>query len=403
MFTDHVLREWGLLMSSMPAVLANSCRRMSRFERIAWGVWGVYNLVVLVVAFLKPQHDITHIYRAATQHWWAAEPLYEGGFHGFLYLPSSAILFTPFAYVDPLASATIWRALSAVLLSWAVVRLARLAAPPDLVPRLVAFTLLAIIPASGIDLVRGQMELAMFALMAFGMADAGEGRWNRAAFFLALAFALKPLALIACLLSFVLWPRLRLPLMLGILAVLVLPFVNPDPAYAWGQYGAAFEKLQVAAAPGKGRWNELSSLLARFGVLPARETMCALRAAAGLATLGLCLVSIRKYARERAAFLCLSFCVAYLLVFNPRTEDGSYVNLAVIAGLEAGRLWLVEGRRRLGGVLFGLVFFALATQAWGNWIYRPTDLWLKPFLCLLYMGVLAVLVLRGKAGGRIAG
>ncbi|MEA1672535.1 hypothetical protein [Nitrospirillum sp. BR 11163] len=42
-----------------------------------------------------------HIYAEATWAWWQGAEIYEDGINGFLYLPSSAVLFTPWAYLPP--------------------------------------------------------------------------------------------------------------------------------------------------------------------------------------------------------------------------------------------------------------------------------------------------------------
>jgi len=37
-----------------------------------------------------------------------------------------------------------------------------------------------------------------------------------------------------------------------------------------------------------------------------------------------------------------------------------------------------------GAAWFGAIILAMGTQAYGEWIYRPTDVWLKPLLALFF-------------------
>jgi hypothetical protein len=47
----------------------------------------------------------------------------------------------------------------------------------------------------------------------------------------------------------------------------------------------------------------------------------------------------------------------------------------------------------VAAVSLALLVLGLGTQAYGNWIYRSTDVWLKPLLGLVYFAYLAHRVL----------
>jgi hypothetical protein len=47
------------------------------------------------------------------------------------------------------------------------------------------------------------------------------------------------------------------------------------------------------------------------------------------------------------------------------------------------------------------MILAMGTQAYGEWIYRPTDVWLKPFLALVFVVWLADGILRPRAAPRL--
>ena len=74
-----------------------------------------------------------------------------------------------------------------------------------------------------------------------------------------------------------------------------------------------------------------------------------------------------------------------------------HYGLAAILGL-----FMVRGhatwRER---VALGAMILAMGTQAYGNWLYRPTDVWLKPALCLVFVAWLVDAILRPRAARRL--
>lgn len=374
------------------SLLQRLADRTTRLEQSAWTAWLVLFLVVTVIAVLHPYRSDSHVYRDGALHWWQAAMVYGPGIHGFLYLPSAAVLYTPFAYGPAWLGDVLWRTVNTLLFTLGAARLASLAGNRR---QTLALMLLLAVPVGGIDLLRAESELAMVGLAMLAHGDLAERRWWRAGLLLAASIAIKPLTLVMALLWAALYPRTRLPLAAGIALVLALPFANPDPLYVVHQYGAMVAKLTTAADPGNGRWNEITNLLAHFGVVLPYAMMTLLRMAAALATLAMAWLAVRRRPPAAAAIALFTLGICYQLVFNPRTEDGSYVTLAALLGLFAARAlhggavrWR-PARQATGAVLVALAL-ALATQMYGDWIYRPTDLWLKPLVCLVVMAGLAL-------------
>ena len=365
------------------AAVARLTLGMTPFERVSWFSWSACMLVMSVIVALRPSRGITHVYRVAAYHWWAGEPIYSEGVHGFLYLPSSAVLFSPFAFMPFHLGGMAWRWTAFVLLTWAVCRLTKLALPDQFWRSTLCLILLAAIPASTVNLVRAQSEVIMVALMIHAAVDIGRFRWWRATIALSLAVGIKPLALVMLLLVAVVVPQMRWRLALGMVFVLLLPFVNPDPFYVMSQYQAMAHKLMVAVAPGPGRWNELTALLRHFQLDPSEQTMTVARLIGAAGTLGLATLAMRRHGQARGSIILLALAVCYQLLFNPRTEDGSYLNLAMLAGMFAGISWYVENRRWPACGLI-ILCLGLGTHMYGDWIYRPTDLWLKPLLGVVF-------------------
>lgn len=357
---------------------------MTPFERVAWSAWGVCMAIMSIIVVFRPSRSITHVYRDASWHFWSGEPLYNGAVHGFLYLPSSAVLFSPFAYLPHPIGGMAWRWLAFVLFTWAVWRLARLALPARFWRSTLCLILLFIIPSSTVNLVRAQSEVIMVALMIHAAVDLGRGQWWRSTLALGLAVAIKPLALVMLLLAAAIVPQMRWRLGLALVAVGALPFLNPDWGYVVAQYQALIHQMAVASDPGQGRWNELTALLTHFQIDVPKDAMTLVRVGCAGGTLALALVARRWHGQVFGAVILLALAVCYQLLFNPRTEEGSYLNLAAMAALFAGMAWYVEGRRWVAYALLALCV-GLGTHMYGDWIYRPTDMWLKPLLGLVFL------------------
>ena len=115
--------------------------------------------------------------------------------------------------------------------------------------------LLLILPAGSAALRNGQATTLMLAMMLFATLAIAERRWWRAAAWLALGFAIKPLTAVLLLLAAVLYRPLAGRILLCVISVLLLPLLHPHPSAAWHLYGLCLSKLFTAATPGPGGWS----------------------------------------------------------------------------------------------------------------------------------------------------
>lgn len=356
----------------------------------ALGAWGVFAIVMAVMAVERPGRPITYIYRNASIDWWSSVPVYTEGIHGFLYFPSSAVLFGPLAHLPLALCDQVWRLLILVAFTTAVLRAVALMRPDSRLP-VAAWVLALVIPTASINLLRGQCEMMMLALLMHATIDLASGHDRRGGALLALTVALKPLALVPALLFFVIRPGVRLPLIVGGLLAFALPFLHPDPGYVAGQYAAMLGKLTTAAAPDRGRWFDLARLLCAMGLSPDYAAMTVVRVTAAGATLSLAVLSARRLNRPTAAFITLMLAVWYLVLFNPRTEEGSYLNVAALLALAL----FVEHRRNAQSLLPLLLvggILGLGAHFYGDWLYRPTQMWLKQAVTLAFYGYILLVI-----------
>ncbi|PWC33345.1 glycosyltransferase 87 family protein [Azospirillum sp. TSO35-2] len=347
-------------------------------------MWCLFVVAMAVMAIVRPGRPITHIYRDAVLDWWSSVPVYTEGIHGFLYFPSSAVLLGPLAALPLEVGDQLWRLVMVAVFSGAVYRVAALL-HPNMGRTLAAWVLVAAIPTASINILRGQCELIMMSVVLHAAVDLARGHDRRGGRMLALAVALKPLALVPALLFAGVRPGVRRPLALGLLVALLAPFLHPDPGYVAGQYAAMIGKLAIAAAPDSGRWFDLTRLLAEAGVQPAYATMTGLRIAGALLVAGIAWAGVRRLDHATGVMVTLMLGAWYLVLFNPRTEEGSYLSIAVLTTLAA----VVEHRRPRAGalpMLLGLAVVGLGLHVYGGWFYRPTQMWLKQALTLALLG-----------------
>ena len=352
---------------------------------IAAALWLALLIGCSIAAVRHPLHSIFDVYRDGAAHWWAAAPLYGTGMRAFVYLPSSALLFTPFAWLPPPLDDLLWRACSVAVFVAGVIRLM----PGRPVHQ--AVVLILLLPCAGVDVLRGQASVAMAGLVFLGAAAVTAPRWGRAAAWLCLAVAIKPLAIVPLLLFAAACPPLRRWLPLGLAAVLLLPFASAQPGYVMAQYRDMTRVMLHAGDLGVTRFNDVAMMLHRFGAdLPA-SALLAIRAAAAVGAL---VLALRRPTPPRV----LALSVAWLMLFNPRTELGSYLALGAVIGV-----LMFEPMPTVGRVLMAAGILALGTQAYGAAIFRATDVWLKPLVCLAFAAwLVARMVVSGPTRPPVA-
>ena len=361
--------------------------------RNSWIVWLAFLLIICIIVSL-PGHrrTVTHNYRIASIQWFAGGPIYTEGIHGFLYLPSAAVLFTPFAWPPFKVSEVLWRIVCIVSLASGVWRLSRLAGREAGLEVFPMMTLLSIPPA--LDSARnGQMSLPLAALMIHAVVDLAERRWWWSTIWLSLGLALKPLMIVPILLAAALYRPMTWRLAIGFAAVLLLPFGAQHPSYVVEQYQLSVQKMSVSSRPGNvARYSDLFGIVQSLGIDTPYAVQTTIRALAAVLTLGLCLLGVRPRRDVRGAVLLLAMASCYLMLFNPRTENNSYVLLGSSLAVFAAWAFLVDRRRAVGYALAAIVVGISASYE----ITRGSNYWLSPSLCLIFAGYLTYLVLAGR-------
>lgn len=389
MVTRFLFQGWNFLggLAERPAL------------RLAGLLWGVVALVVFVLVAVEPnRHTATIEYQKAALRWWDSDNLYKGK-NNYLYLPQAAMLYTPFKMLPKRVGEPLWRMVCLGTLAFALGMAARHLAPDRAGAVFFAASVL-VLPSALASARNGQVNMPLAGLYLLTALCLARERWWLTALLLALSLALKPISIVPILLCGVLFPRLVLPLLLSLVVLFAAAWLHPDPKYVSWQYELFWAKLTGSSANPTGRtWSDFAGMLHEFGISLSQPVQMGIRAGAAVGTFGVCLLAVWKTSDPlRRAMTVLLFAAIYLMLFNPRTEANSYVIFGIFVALLAAWEGLVT-RRRAAFAAWLAVALLLGTENYGGWIYRSTNLWLKPLVALGTGLWLAVRVIRMPRGG----
>ncbi len=363
--------------------------------RAACAAWIITWLVIAGIILAGNKRTVWPAYRNAGAHWESGEALYQLGpgqvaGHGFLYFPQAAILFVPFSHIPEPASGILWRGLSLALLALGVWRIATLLQANAEKAFLLA-TAVAI-PTCLAGLRTGQATLAMTGMILIAIEAFARSKNGRAAAWLALSIAIKPLGVVLALLASVVSPRLGWRWGVAMAVVAISPFFFQQTSYVLLQHQQFLEMIRAAEKLGSAEWfAHLFGMLRALGVITPPSYQLLVRLAAAPLTLLLCVAISRRVARERAAIWIYTLGAVYVMLFNPRTENSTYLMLGPAIGYFLAEEWLV--RRRNGRIAF---LVAITTALTGSYViaapFTPAGavaIWLAPLACIIFGGYLA--------------
>jgi hypothetical protein len=320
--------------------------------------------------------NVWRAYVGGARHWLLREPLYDlQTIDLFQYFPQAAILLIPFAALGK-AGAILWRAFGWTLFAsglWRVTRRWEL---------FLVVSVLAMAP-SAMALLSGQSNLPLAAAMLHACHELGRDRPWRASFWLMLALACKPLALVPIGLALLAYPGARAPLAAAGAYFAVVPYATAPGAYVTAQYRACLAKLLVSAQPYAHRqFEELRGLVWKLGWSIPSGWLLPLQLLGALGAAVVVLRARRTWTGPRAALALYAVAAAYLMIFNPRNQPNSFVIAAPAAALPAAML--LTGRR------FKAALPLLVILACWSGAAHFAEHWLKPLASITF----AVLLVR---------
>jgi len=361
--------QWEKLWCFLRSLPAARCLRAALF------IWIVYAGIIATIVAVNPSgRSATLEYQRATDNWWGEKTLYRKK-NGYLYLPQFAVFYTPYELLPDRVGEPLWRLTCLASLAWALWAAASHLAPDKRETVFLVATVL-VLPSTFASARNGQVNMPLAALFLLTALALARERWWWAAVFLALTLVFKPIALAPILLCGVLYPKLRLPLLAALVVTAIAPLAHPNPAYAFGEYGAFMHNLQQAGKPTGKSWCDFAGMFRVFGLNLPSAVQLAVRALAGALTLGLCWRVARGADAVRSAFTVLFLSTIYLMLFNPRTETNSYVMLGAFVAVWAAVEGIVFRRPGLAAWLTALAVI-LGSENYGWPVFPFTNLWAK--------------------------
>ena len=361
----------------------------SRWQFTGWGILAaVFAGMALYLVFNPNRTGVVPNYRFASSHWSLGESMYPGGTHGFLYAPTFAVLFTPFHLIQPaVLGEIVWRLFGVGLFGWGLWKLASIlneksSGPRDFGSAFALLVLLAV-PASLAAINNGQTNLALSASLVVLCISIRDERWNFAAACLTLALVLKPISVAPWLLAFAVFAPIRIPLLGGLAAVGILGLINPDPAYALGQWIEFWGKLTNSYTPENLRVSDLFGMLEKAGFPNPLSFNSLSRVVASGAALWFVFWKYRRGGPINGSWGLWVVTALIWTIFNPRAETNSYVLISPLLAFAALSYWTdVKGERWKGAIL-SIACLGLMCDGMGKPIYLATDVWFKPLIVLL--------------------
>lgn len=300
-----------------------------KYRKSAQYLWTFFIIAMLTwVGCSLAKRSVLPDYIFAAQRWLAGEGIYSFSGRGFLYFPQAAIFFIPFAKLPLLSRELLWRFLSVLAYALALRRYVNCCQYNT--DKMYFWLSLLVLPFIFSSARNGQMNLLLTAVMLYTLVFIYENKFWHAAFFVSLGFFLKPtmivlLLLVAASYLGLLW-RILLFLCLGFL----FPFLCQSFNFVLSQYFDCIKMLQSAFSAGvqQAHWAQLFDCLRLWHVHFSLNTELLIRSFLAFLTYAAFLIVKQRFSKKQQIPLFLALATAYLMLFNPRTENNDYAILA---------------------------------------------------------------------------
>ena len=360
-------------------------------------LWIIPMLVIAAMVIHNPLKRTVTIFsfHAAAGNWWASRDLYVGP-AGMNYLPHFAVLFSPFHYLPLRVGEILWRCCAATALAGGLWRLTREWFGVDWQRPFLWATIVAM-PLSLASLRNGNANAIFGGVTLLAIVALLQQRWWQAVAWMVLATALKPLGIVLLLLASIYYLKVAWRLPLALLVLAIFPFCFGSPHYVWSQYQEAWHDLRSCAAVSEHRFADFNGILRTFGTPVSPEASTVVRFLSGCATALAWLWGARRLNPSLRCLWLYALTAAYLMLFNPMSEENSYVILA--PALAAWGIYFLfnddSPSRRLG---WAIVCMSLSMALLPN-ILRPLfgnyfALFWHPTMALLFIAGLIHFISR---------
>lgn len=288
-------------------------------------------IIPAVVISLMLAHDPTHrtvsgSYHLATQNWWAGKDIYNGP-QGMNYFPHFVILYTPFHFMPLAACEVLWRLVALATIGTGLWQLVRHVFPTSAGKAFLIASILTI-PLSLGSVRNGNSNAVFGGVVLWAIVAILKERWWIFALLTVLSMMIKPLGIVLFLLAPLSYSKMRVPLIIGLVAMLVFPFLFGNPVYVWSQHKAMAANLQQCAVVTQHRFADVNGIFRTFNIEMPATISKVVRIVFGALTAALWIWGARRLDNTKRALWLFALTTSYLMLFNPMTEANSYSILA---------------------------------------------------------------------------
>jgi hypothetical protein len=173
-----------------------------------------------------------------------------------------------------------------------------------------------------------QFQIFMTSSVIAASAAAARGRFWEMSLWLILGIAIKPLGTVFALLAACLFPRCRIPLIVAVIALVLLPYAFQDAGYVSREYANYFGQLWHISEASPMDWGNQADFPVfweHFGVDLGPGIRMVIRLIAVLVTL---IAALRLASWDNAkstGFGLLILTVTFIALFNPKQEQYSFI------------------------------------------------------------------------------
>lgn len=358
-----------------------------------WSIWLIVVVLSFIIAYSEVgARSVSIVYHCAANAWWLSQSPYTTDGNGFLYLPQSAIVFSPFHFLGVKPGDIAWLWFQSAVLATGMWRLCGKVGPPVFQGRIYLLATAIMMIAAGGNLRNAQCSVLLTGLILHASATlAGDSprRWISGALLLVAGVAVKPLGIVHLLLNAGIRPRLWLPLAGAASLVAALPFIHPSPAFVLEQYSVALSTIGRAVEPKLDRFNDIRATLNLLDLNADPGVLTLLRLTMAVAVYAAVLAARRHLSPASLACFVATLGAAYLMLFNPRTEGLTYVVLVAPLALYGTALIHFRPFCAPGGWL-GWAFCVIALVLGLARVIAGPNSWLRPTATVPLMGFLLV-------------
>lgn len=357
------------------------------YQRSGFVLWFLTVVTAVCLAALKPlSHSVLPAYEFGTAMFQAGRPLYDlNSAMGYLYTPAFAALYTPFAWLGSAVGGTAWRLLGVSLLTFAIVKQARVFDKTNAV-EIASLAFFLAIPLSLGAIRNGQATVLLTAACWLLTLSALDNRRAETVLWALVALIAKPTAIVMILLVGAARPRLIPFLLLAICLVFAIPYAFAPADYVNAQHAEFFTLLTSMGASRSGTFRaaDFTGFFAGLNVTLPTGVAVVLRMIAAGAVLLASLWLARKNDRQLCAFVIFLLAAYYMTVFNPRVESNTYVMLVAPTALAISLMRVRDGTWTLPLFLGAVVFMCGWTGIDRN-LHAALNPWFKPLVMTLVL------------------